>query len=143
MKEKEIIFKLSKSDKSAIIPMLIFMAVTGGISLWLYLSDNGFFIFTALFFAFITAILIHTVYCLCFVKILVYEDGFLYQPNIFTKKHFNYSEISEAWDTQKHYPNNAVTWCFNFKTVDGQQFSFMCPMNQADGIDYMLDKINN
>ena len=143
MKEKEIIFKLSKSDKFSIIPMLIFMSVTGGISLWLYLADNGFFVFTALFFAFMTAILIYTFYCLCFIKVLVYEDGFLYQPNIFTKKYYDYSEISEAWDTQNHYANNTTTWTFNFKTVEGAQFSFTCPMNQTDGIDYMLDKINN
>lgn len=142
MSDKKPKYILSKADKFSLIPLSIFFLIPGVITVFLYLSDNGAMIFTGAFAAFGLALTIYSIYCTCFVRILVFEDGFLYQPNIFTKKHYDYAEIAEAWDTQKRNPNGSTSWFFNFKTLDGQQFSFACPMNQTDGIDYMLEIIN-
>lgn len=142
MTDKKPLYKLCPADTFSFIPLSAVFAAFGGVTLWLYLRDNGIMFFTGIIAILLLGVIIYSVYCQVFVKMLVYEDGFYYRKGFSQGKFYSYSEISEASESQKHNPNGSTSWCFHFTTADGQQFSFTCPMNQTDGIDYMLDKIN-
>lgn len=143
MTGKKPLFKLCAIDTFSFIPVSIATAVFGGITIWLHLRDNGIMLFTGALTALMLCIIIYSVYCCIFVKLHVFEDGFYYKNGFSKGKFFKYSEIIEAAENQKHNPNGSTSYCFRFTTADGTKYDFICPMSQSDGIDYMIDTINN
>ncbi len=142
MSTKKPIYMLCPTDMFSFIPMSVVFLVFGGFTVWSYIKSNGIMFFSGPLALLMLGIIIYGVYCRLFVKLLVYEGGFYYQKGFSKGKYYKYSDIKEASDSQKHNPNGSTSWCFHFTTADGQQFDFTCPMNQSDGIDFMLDKIN-
>lgn len=140
---KKPLFKLCAIDTFSFIPVSIATAVFGGMTIWLHLRDNGIMLFTGALTALMLCIIIYSVYCCIFVKLHVFEDGFYYKNGFARGKFFKYSEITEAAENQKHNPNGSTSYCFRFTTSDGTKYDFTCPMSQSDGIDYMIDIINN
>ena len=68
-----------RSGKMPVILTLIMFSAFGGLTAWLYSTDNGAFIFTGLFSAILLALVIATVYRLAFFKVLIGKDRFYYQ----------------------------------------------------------------
>ena len=137
------LYKLCPVDTFSFIPVSIATAVFGGVTIWLYLKDNGIMFFTGALTALMILIIIYSVYCCIFVKLNVFEDGFYYKKGFAQGKFYKYSEITEAAENQKHNPNGSVNYCFSFTASDGTKYDFICPMSQSDGIDYMIDIIDN
>ena len=78
MEDRQWKYKI-RSGKMPVILTVIMFAVFGGLTAWLYSTNNGAFIFTGLFSAILLALVIATSYRLAFFKVLVGKDGFYYQ----------------------------------------------------------------
>lgn len=141
MKSKDWKYKVG-TDLFSFIPLLILLLVFGGVSLWLYLIDNGAVLFTGLFTAVILLLVIYSIYRYLFIKILVYEDGFYCQTKIGNGKYYKYSDIAQAWQSQGIETNGAAGNYFNFRTTDGDVIKFYFLPSQDEGIDYILTTIN-
>ena len=91
------------SRKMPVILTLIMFAAFGGLTAWLYSTDNGAFIFTGLFSAILLALVIATGYRLVFYKVLIGKDGFYYQTNPFNGTYFSYQDITRSWEVERVY----------------------------------------
>ena len=80
-----------------VILTMIMFAVFGGLTAWLYSTNNGAFIFTGLFSAILLALVVATGYRLAFCKVLIGKNGFFYQTSPGNGKFYNYAEIEKAW----------------------------------------------
>ena len=80
------------SGKLPVILTSIMFAAFGGLTAWLYSTNNGAFIFTGLFSAILLALVIATGYRLAFFKVLIGKDGFYYQTGPSNGKLYNYAD---------------------------------------------------
>ena len=92
MEDRQWKYKI-RSGKMPVILTVIMFAVFGGLTAWLYSTNNGAFIFTGLFSAILLALVIATSYRLAFYKVLIGEDDFYYQTCPSNGKLFIYSEV--------------------------------------------------
>lgn len=142
MKNKDLKYKIGK-DWFSLIPMLLLLSVFGGISIWLYLSQNGAFIFTGFMTVLLILITLYVIYCCIFRKILIFEDGFYFQTDIGNGKYYKYSDIAKAWESDGKALNGVPTYYFNFRTSQGsvKRFSFL--IADSDGIEYLINAVEN
>lgn len=124
------------------IPLAILLAVFGGVSIWLHISNNGAFLFTDLLTAFVLIITVYSIYKYMFVKILVGETGFYHQTKPGNGKYYDYADITEAWESSGKTANGMESYYFCYKTTDGQIIKFPFTASQSDGIEYLLAQIN-
>lgn len=122
-------------------PSLLLLLVVGGFSIGLYVthSDKFFIIGGFVFTALILCLLIMTVFRAAFAKMLLGENGFYYQTRPGNGRHFEYAEITEAWESSES--NSSYSYCC-FKTIDGQILKFPFLNYDYDGVDYFLTQIN-
>ena len=96
MKNREWQYKIG-GTLHGLIPTLFLFALFGGLSVWLYKTGNGAYLFTFLFTVFTAAILVAVFYRALFVKVLIDEEGFYRQTKPGKGKYYRYSEIKKAW----------------------------------------------
>ena len=80
-----------------LIPVLLLLALFGGLSIWLYVSDNGAFLFLFLLAILAFAILLAVLYRAFFVKVLLYEDGFYHKTRPGNGRFIGYRQLKKAW----------------------------------------------
>lgn len=96
-----------RSGKMPVILTVIMFAVFGGLTAWLYSTDNGAFIFTGLFSAILLALVIATIYRLAFFKVLIGKEKFYYQTGPSNGKFYDYAEVEKAWVNSGEAQNRA------------------------------------
>ena len=96
MENKQWKYKI-RSRKMPVILTLIMFAIFGGLTAWLYSTNNGAFIFTGLFSVILLALVVATVFRLAFYKVLIGKDGFYYQTGPSNGRFYHYGEIEKAW----------------------------------------------
>ena len=74
-----------------LIPALIFLAAFGGITFWLYKSENSAYIFTGFLTAFAVLCVLLSIYRSVFLKVLLSPIAFYYQTNPFNGKKYTYN----------------------------------------------------
>lgn len=141
MENKQWKYKIGGNFHS-IIPALIMLTVFGGVSIWLYSSNNGAFIFTSVLTALVLFLIAYSIYRLLFVKVLIGEDGFYHQTKPGNGKHFKYTEITEAWESSGKNQNGTNSYYCSYKMSDGQVNKFPFSSFESDEIDYFLMRIN-
>lgn len=136
-------YKLSGASVQSIVVSFIALAIFGGVSVWLHLSDNGAYLFTDIMTAFMLVIAIHTIYVHIFVRLMISDEGFYFQTSPLNGRYYSYSEVEKAWlssgTTIGGIPSG---FYFNFKTVEGKEFKFPYQNYQADEIEYLENMIN-
>lgn len=142
MKETNWKFKI-RGDLFAFIPVSILFLVFGGVSIWLHRSNNGAVLFTGFITAILIIIAVYLLYRCLFVKLLIGEHGFYYQNGITGGTYYNYSDITEAWQSEGKNTNGTVSSYFHFRTADGHIGKFLFTPAQAEGIEYLLAQINS
>ncbi|MGI6262062.1 MAG: hypothetical protein ACOYJR_09525 [Acutalibacteraceae bacterium] len=75
--DKESKYKIG-NGKMPVILMLLMSALLGGLTLWLYKTNNGAVIFAGISDSLMELLLILTIYRLIFYKVLIGVDGFYY-----------------------------------------------------------------
>lgn len=141
MKNEEYKYKISFSPKNLILSVIM-LAVFGLITVWLYIKNNGAYLFTMIFCVLFIYVLVYTLYKMLFVKVLIGENSFYYQTAPWKGKTYEYSEISEAWISAEVSSSDTGHRYFNFKTPDGKTHNFSFYLYQSDETDYLLLKIN-
>lgn len=129
------------SRKMPVILTLIMFAVFGGLTAWLYSTNNGAFIFTGLFSAILLALVIATVYRLAFFKVLIGKDGFYYQTGPSNGKFYNYAEVENAWLNSGEAQNRAQEDYCNIEIPGVPVIRFQFFYADEKGMNYLIKRI--
>lgn len=130
-----------RSGKVPVVLMLIMFAAFGGLTAWLYNTDNGAFIFTGLFSTILLALVIATVYRLAFFKVLIGKDGFYYQTGPNNGKFYNYAEVEKAWINSGEAQNTAQEDYCNIEIPGIPVIRFQFFYADKKGVDYLIKRI--
>lgn len=140
MENKQWIYKVG-GRAQGVLPSLFLLALFGGVSIYLYLSKHGAFLFGMILTAIAFALLIACIFRAKFVKVLIGEDGFYHQTKPGNGRYYKYGEITEAWESSGKSLNGMEQHFCNYKTPDGQVIRFPFFPFEADGIDYLLERV--
>lgn len=132
-----------ESRKMPVIFTLIMFAVFGGLTAWLYSTDNGAFIFTGLFSAILLALVIATVYRLVFYKVLVGKDGFYYQTGPSNGKFYNYTDVEKAWLNSGEAQNRAQEDYCNIEIPGIPVIRFQFFYADEKAVNYLIKRIES
>ena len=120
-----------------IIASAIFIAV----SIWLYMNNNGVFIFTSLFGLIITALTLYSLYAILFIKVYINENDFTHTKGPGISKTYKYTEILDAWIKSGRPTSGVSYYYFYYKTEDEKVHKFMFYSYQSEEADYLLARI--
>ena len=129
------------SRKTPVVLTLIMFAAFGGLTAWLYSTDNGAFIFTGLFSAILLALVIATSYRLAFFKILIGKDGFYYQTGPSNGKFYNYAEVEKAWLNSGEAQNRAQEDYCNIEIPSIPVIRFQFFYADSKAVDYLIKRV--
>lgn len=121
--------------------MLIMFATFGGLTVWLYHSDNGAFIFTGLFSVILLALVIATAYRLAFFKVLIGKNGFYYQTGPGNGKFYNYVEVEKAWVNSGEAQNGAQEDYCNIEISGMPVIRFQFFYADEKGVNYLIKRV--
>ena len=130
-----------RSGKVPVILTLLMFAVFGGVTVWLYSTNNGAFIFTGLFSAILLALVIATVYRLAFFKVLIGKDGFYYQTGPSNGKFYNYTDVEKAWLNSGEAQNRAQEDYCNIEIPGIPVIRFQFFYADEKGVNYLIKRI--
>lgn len=131
-----------RCSKMPVVLMLIMLAAFGGLTAWLYSTDNGAFIFTGLFSAILLALVIATIYRLVFFKVLIGKDGFYYQIGPNNGKFYNYADVEKAWINSGEAQNRAQEDYCNIEIPGIPVIRFQFFYADEKGINYLIKRID-
>ena len=118
-------------------PMLLVLAVFGGVTVWMYLTKNAGFPIGALFTLLAVCIILGVVYRKLFCKVLIYKDHIYHQSAPGNGREYRYSEIAEAWVSmglEQSY--------LNFKAADGRIYKInLLLFEDEDGADFLVKRV--
>lgn len=126
-----------------LVPALFLLAFFGGLTLWLYQSDNGAYFFSMILTVFAVVILGAVFYRALFVKVFIYEEGFYHQTKPGKGKCYSYSEIKKAWVSSGKASTGVNNFFCNYKTYDGQVVRFPFFLDESEGVDYLIERVEN
>lgn len=132
-----------RSGKMPVILTLIMFAAFGGLTAWLYNTDNGAFIFTGLFSAILLALVIATIYRLAFFKVLIGKDGFYYQTGPSNGKFYNYAEVEKAWINSGEAQNRAQEDYCNIEIPGIPVVRFQFFYADSKAVNYLIKRIES
>lgn len=125
-----------------LLPVFILLAVFGGVTIWLYTTNNGAFIFLLFLTIIVLAIMVCSIYRTLFVKVLIGEKGFYHQTKPGNGHYYAYADITEAWESSGKSMNASTAYYCSCKTLEGQVVKFPFFSYESDGIDYLLLCVN-
>lgn len=130
-----------RSRKMPVILTLIMFAAFGGLTAWLYSTENGAFIFTGLFSAILLALVIATIYRLAFFKVFIGKDGFYYQTSPSNGKFYNYTDVEKAWINSGEAQNRAQEDFCNIEIPGIPVIRFQFFYADEKAVDYLTKRI--
>lgn len=142
MKKKQWNYQIGGKPQG-LIPTLFLLALFGGLTIWLYMSHNGAFLFGMILTVLALAILFAVIYRAIFVKLLIGEDGFYHQTKPGNGRHYKYSQIKKAWESSGKGVNGVENSFCNYETYDGRVVRFPFFPYESDGVDYLMERIND
>lgn len=140
MKNEDYKYKICFSS-GGIVMQIIASAIFIAVSIWLYMNNNGVFIFTSLFGLIITALTLYSLYAILFIKVYINEYEFTHTKGPGISKTYKYTDIPEAWISSGRATSGASYYYFNYKTKDGKVHKFMFYSYQSEAADYLLARI--
>lgn len=140
MKQRQWKYRIG-ARKAPVILTLIMFAVFGGLTAWLYSTNNGAFIFTGFFSAILLALVIATWHRLAFFKVLIGKDSFYYQTGPSNGKLYDYSEVEKAWVNSGEAQNRSVQDYCNIEITGGSVIRFQFFDADENGVDYLIRRI--
>ena len=139
MKDENYVYKIT-ADKAATVLSSLMLVLFSTATYFLYRSQNGAFVFTAVFSAVMLLVTLLTVYRLLFHKLLIGKDGFFFQKGAFGGEYYEYALIKNAWKSTGENPNGVTLCYFSFMLPSGKVLRFDFQPQDEDGIDYLLGR---
>lgn len=138
---KEWKYKIT-SNKISVLLIFLMSALFGGITLWLYKTNNAAFWFTGILTSFTAVIFILTIYRFIFYKVLISGDGFYYQTGVGNGKYYSYSEVEKAWVSSGKSQSGAQGEYCNIALYNKRVIRFPIYYNDQKGADYLVKQAN-
>lgn len=135
-------YRIPGSKLGGFILLGVLILAFSGVSLWLYTSNNGGWIFTAFFALLLAAAFICGIYRYMFVKILVGTSGFYHQTRPGNGTFYPYTDILKAWSRREKTAKGGSMDCFYFQTPEGKTKRFLYMPFDEDEIEFLLLQIN-
>lgn len=132
----------SEAGISGLIPVMILLAVFGGVFVWTYMTNNGAYIFAFVLTLIAIALLVYSIYAMVFIKLYVNDEGFYIRTGFSKGRYYKYSEIREAWESSGKVNNGVSVTYLNIRTSDGDVIKFRPPGTDTDAVDHLLYMIN-
>lgn len=129
------------SGKTPVILTLFMFAIFGGVTGWLYSTNNGAFLFTGLFSAILLALVIATAYRLAFFKVLIGKDGFYYQTGPSNGKFYDYTQVEKAWIHSGEAQNRAQEDYCNIEIPGMPVIRFQFFYADEKAVNYLIKRI--
>lgn len=140
LEEKQWKYKIG-AGKMPVVLTLIMFAAFGGLTAWLYSTENGAFIFTGLLSAILLVLVIATGYRLAFFKVLIGKDGFFYQTGPSNGRFYNYSDVENAWINSGEAQNRAQEDYCNIEISGIPVIRFQFFYADEKGVNYLIKRI--
>ncbi len=131
------------TGKTPVVMTLLMLALFGGLTIWLYQTQNGAFLFTGAMSAILVLLVFLTLYRFYFYKIKIGEDAFFYQTNPINGTIYPYSHTKRAWIGAGRETNGHQNQYCNVDTGYGVVIRF--PFYEADeeAILYLLSRVDD
>ena len=142
MKQRQWKYKID-ARKMPVILTIIMFAAFGGLTAWLYSTNNGAFFFTGFFSAILLALVIATGHRLAFFKVLIGKDSFYYQTGPSNGKLYDYSEVEKAWINSGEAQNRSVQDFCNVEIAGGPVIRFQFFDEDERGVDYLIKRVED
>lgn len=140
MKNAQWKYKLS-SNLAGLVLSLLMGAVFGGITLYLYRTENGAFYFGALLSVLMLAVILLAGYRVLFIKLLAGETGFYHQTNPWNGRFYQYHEIKNAWISSGRNVNGVTNSYFNYETLEGRTVRVPLLPSDDDAAAFLIKRI--
>lgn len=139
--DKEWKYKIG-SSKTPVILTLFMSGVFGGLTLWLYRTDNGAVLFTGIFTALMVLLLILTLYRLVFYKVLISDEGFYYQTGIGNGTYYSYTDVEKAWISSGISQNGGESESCTIALYTKKVIRFPFFYQDEKGVEYLIKRAN-
>lgn len=140
MNEKEWKYKI-KGSKLDVTLTFIMEVLFGGLSLWLYTTNNGAYIFTAIFAFVMLLVLTFTIYRLIFYKVYIDVDGFYYQSDRKNGKYYAYNDIEKAWISSGTAQSGGQEKYCNIARYGENILRFQFFFNDEKAVKYLIKRV--
>lgn len=139
--DREWIYKI-RSDKTGMLLLFIMTAIFSSVTLWLYKSNNGAFIFVLAFSILLLMLLLAGIYRGIFYKVFISSDGFYYQTGIGNGNFYPYSEVEKAWVNTGTAQNGAQIDSCNIALRDQKVIRFTFSYKDEEAVEYLIETAN-
>lgn len=140
MKKNQWRYKVG-SNFMGIILSFVLLGIFGGITLYLYRTGNGAFIFGMFLTGLAILVILLGIYRAISVKFLVNENGFYHQTKIGNGKFYRFSEIRKAWVSSGRSANGVENEYFNYELADGKVVKVFLMPSDDEAAEFMLSRI--
>ena len=129
------------SGKLPMIVSLLMLAVFGGLTIWLYRTQKGAFLFTGVLSAVMLLLLVATVHRFLCYKVLIGKDSFYYQTRLKNGRYYEYQEIEKAWISSGTAQNGAQEEYCNIEVSGEDVIRFQFFYNDKKGVRYLIKRV--
>ncbi|HBA93829.1 MAG TPA: hypothetical protein DCZ02_04355 [Ruminococcaceae bacterium] len=136
--DREWIYKI-RSDKTGLLLMFVMAAIFSSVTLWLYKSNNGAFIFVLAFSILLLILLLAGIYRGIFYKVFISSDGFYYQTGIGNGNFYPYTEVEKAWINTGSAQNGSQIDSCNIALRDQKVIRFTFSYKDEDAVEYLIE----
>ncbi len=140
MKKQEVWKYEIGTGKTPVVASVVMLLIFGGLTLWLYKTNNGAFLFAGALAGIMVLLVYLTLYRLCFYQIKIGKDAFFYQTNHKNGKIYSYHLLKKAWTSEGREQNGYRSSYCNVDTGAGViRFSFFYGDRKA--VKYLLERV--
>ena len=140
MEQRQWEYKI-RSNKTSILLAFIMLALSGGITLWLKSTGNGFFVIIGIFSAAMLLLFIATIYRFIFYKVLISSDGFYYQSSMSNGKYYLYKDIEKAWISSGTNQSGVQEDYCNIAPYNQPVIRFPFYFKDDEAVQYLIQKV--
>lgn len=138
---KDYKYKIGGNSTGTILGLFM-LVLFGGITIWLYLSKNGAFLFGMILTVIMLLINLAALYNILFHKIFIGQSCLYYQTSPTNGKEYKYSEISEVRISSGKSLNGMESDYCNIRFTSGGDIKFPFFPDESEGIEYLMDRVD-
>ena len=133
-------YRIGKNGTGTVVGIFMLL-LFGGVTLWLYLSENGAFFFGLLLTLVMLAIDLAAIYNTLFHKVLIGDKSLYYQTSPKNRKEYKYTEISKVWVSFGKTLNGTESAYCNVRLRTGEDIKFLFYPYDGEGIEYLTERV--
>lgn len=129
------------TGRSPVVASAVMLALFGGLTFWLYRTQNGAFLFLGVLTALLALLLLLSLYRLCFYKVKIGRNGFFYQTNHKNGTYYAYARLKKAWLSGGREQNGYRSRYCGIDTGTGSVLRIPYYHGDQRAISYLLSRV--